>query len=389
MKSHKGLFSRFLATRPHRLHFAAHSHHLWPDVTRDAHVAAWDDAARLIDGKWDHVFGEIVPRAQRHVARLLNLTDPGQIAFAPNTHEFVARLLSCLKTRPPAKVVTTDSEFMSFTRQIARSAEAGQVEVVRVPAEPFETFEARFADTVIEEKPDLVFFSHVFFNSGVIVRELPRIVAAAPKDALVVVDGYHAFLAVPTDLWALEERAFYLGGGYKYAMTGEGACFLHVPKQTAATPVNTGWFASFGDLTQGGLSGAAPFSRDGYRFFGATFDPSALYRFNAVCDLLESEQLDVAGIHARVRALQTRFVELLASRGDEVAPRASDLIVPASQLDRLGHFLTFVREDASEIETRLAARDIVVDYRGNRLRFGFGLYHDEDDLLALVDRLAM
>lgn len=389
MKSHKALFARFLSSSPHRLHVAAHSHHLWPDVTREAHVAAWDDAARLVDAKWDHVFGAVLPRAQRNVARILNLTDSGQIAFAPNTHEFVARILSCLKSRPPAKVVTTDSEFMSFTRQIARSAEAGAVEVVRVPAEPFETFEARFADTVIEEKPDLVFLSHVFFNSGVIVRELPRIVAAAPKDAIVVIDGYHAFMAVPTDLWAIEERAFYLGGGYKYAMTGEGACFLHVPKQTPATPVNTGWFAAFGDLTQGGLSGAAPFSRDGYRFFGATFDPSALYRFNAVCDLFEREQIDITTVHARVRALQKHFVEMLAARGDKVAPRAEDLILKGTQLDRLGHFLTFVREDAQEIEARLAARDVVVDYRGDRLRFGFGLYHDEDDLVALVDRLAI
>ena len=40
-------FSRFLGTEPDRLHFAAHSHHPWPDVTRDAQVQAWDDAARL------------------------------------------------------------------------------------------------------------------------------------------------------------------------------------------------------------------------------------------------------------------------------------------------------------------------------------------------------
>jgi PAS domain S-box-containing protein len=37
---------------PQRLHFAAHSHHYWPDVARDTHTRAWDDAARLADDKW-------------------------------------------------------------------------------------------------------------------------------------------------------------------------------------------------------------------------------------------------------------------------------------------------------------------------------------------------
>ena len=32
LRSH---FSRFLNTEPDRLHFAAHSHHPWPDVTRE------------------------------------------------------------------------------------------------------------------------------------------------------------------------------------------------------------------------------------------------------------------------------------------------------------------------------------------------------------------
>ena len=82
-------FAPALAGEPGRLHFAAHSHHLWPDVTRDAVLECWDDAARLVDGKWDRILGEVVPRAQAHVARVLDLARPEQIAFAPNTHELV------------------------------------------------------------------------------------------------------------------------------------------------------------------------------------------------------------------------------------------------------------------------------------------------------------
>jgi hypothetical protein len=40
----KPLFSRALAADPDRLHFAAHSHHLWPDANYEGHMAAWDVA---------------------------------------------------------------------------------------------------------------------------------------------------------------------------------------------------------------------------------------------------------------------------------------------------------------------------------------------------------
>jgi hypothetical protein len=59
-------FSRFLGADPGRLHAAAHSHHPWPDVTREAQLTAWDDAARLQDGKWEHVLGPVWQAAQRH-----------------------------------------------------------------------------------------------------------------------------------------------------------------------------------------------------------------------------------------------------------------------------------------------------------------------------------
>ena len=63
--SFKALFSRSLGADPRRLHFTAHSHHLWPDASYDGQVAAWEDATRLADRKWDRVMGEVYPEAQR------------------------------------------------------------------------------------------------------------------------------------------------------------------------------------------------------------------------------------------------------------------------------------------------------------------------------------
>ena len=88
----KPLFSKSLSAAPDRLHFAAHSHHLWPDASFEGQVECWEDAARLADNKWDRVMGEVWPEAQANVALELGTGDPTAIVFASNTHDFLIRL---------------------------------------------------------------------------------------------------------------------------------------------------------------------------------------------------------------------------------------------------------------------------------------------------------
>ena len=88
-----------------------------------------------------------------------------------------------------------------------------------------------------------------------------------------MVDGYHAFMAVETPFGDVAaQSAFYLGGGYKYAMSGEGCAFLHAPPGFGERPPITGWFAEFEDLTL--PPGSVGYRKDAMRFMGATFDPS-------------------------------------------------------------------------------------------------------------------
>lgn len=372
-------FSSFLNADPARLHFAAHSHHPWPDVTRAAQLQCWDDAARLIDGKWDHVLGPVLQQAQHHIAQQLNLPDGKSIVFAPNTHELLMRLLSCLPADRPPRLLTTDSEFHSFARQIARLEEDGLIQVQRIAAAPFESFVARFAEAA-RQGFDLIYVSQVFFNSGFAVADFSGIAAAA-GDALLAVDGYHGFMARPTDWSALADRAFYIAGGYKYAMAGEGACFMHCPPGWGSRPRDTGWYAAFGALSAA-QPGQVPYAQDGWRFMGATFDPSGLYRFNAAQLWLLSLGISVADIHRHAHELQRYFVSRLP-----LGPlRGEQLVVPLDCADR-GNFLTFELEGAEEAHRRLAEARIVVDRRGTRLRFGFGLYHGLADIDRLAERL--
>jgi kynureninase len=381
-------FARFLGSRPERLHVAAHSHHPWPDVTLDAHVAAWSDAAERHDHKWDHVFGSVLPTFQANVARTLGLSDPSTITIAPNTHELVMRLLSCLLLDGGARrprILTTDAEFHSFARQIARLEEDGVVEVERVAAQPFDDLPARLHDAAARGGHDLVFVSQVLFDSGYLVVDLAGLVDAVPDDdTLIVIDGYHGYLAVPTDLAAVEHRAFYVSGGYKYAMAGEGSAFLHCPPGYAPRPPDTGWFAGFSALAAA-PGDAVGYGEDGSRFLGATFDPSGVYRANAVHRWLADLDVEVAAIHAHVRDLQRRFVALAA--GQPHRERLVAALLPADVERDRGHFLTVETPAAGELEAALAEREVVVDHRRDRLRFGFGCYHRTDDLDVLWARL--
>lgn len=380
-------FRRSLDADPERLHFAAHSHHLWPDASFEGHQQAWLDAARLADDKWDVVFSEVWPRAQRFIARELGLPTHTSLVFAPNTHEFVLRLLSCLPARP--RVVTSDAEFHSFERQLRRLEEAGEAQVVRVPSEPFATFGERLVEASTDA--DLVFFSHVFFNSGAVVQGLDALVAALPAKALVAIDGYHGFGAVPTSLHGVSQRAFYLSGGYKYAMAGEGACFLHVPPSAMGLrPRNTGWFAAFDALPlpagggEGGGEGPppVPYSDGAMRFMGATFDPSGLYRLNAVMAWRQQAGLTTERNHAHAHALQEAFIGALPA-----GPlSAAQLVVPLSSSAR-GQFLTFRTSEASAVSATLKLHRVVTDFRADRLRFGFGPYHDLGDVQELHARM--
>lgn len=373
-------FSRFLDSKPERLHFAAHSHHPWPDVTFEAHQRAWLDAATHIDDKWSVVFGEVIPEAQRHIAKELDLGDPSTITFAPNTHEFVLRLLSCLPDRPV--IVTSDSEFHSFERQLRRLEEDQRVDVTRVPTEPFASLTERLADAVRRRPPHLLFVSQVFFNSGAELRGLEQLVSACPADLMIVIDGYHGFCAVPTSLRSLEERVFFLAGGYKYAMAGEGACFLHVPKGSSFRPRNTGWFAAFGAL-QEKQRGQVPYAPGGAAFMGATFDPSGVYRFNAVMRWREQLGLTTLQTRSTARLLQHRLISGLTARHPI---REDQLVVPLADEAR-GQFLTFRTQDAKALCARLEGRHVSTDARDDRWRFGFGPYQEPADVDLLLERL--
>jgi len=381
MAARKDLFSRALSLDPGRLHFAAHSHHLWPDASFDGQLRAWVEANRFADRKWDVIFGDVVPEAQAHVARELNLPSADTVVFAPNTHDLLLRIVSGVG-RKPVRILSTDGEFHSFRRQGQRWEEAGEAVITRVPLEPFGTFADRFIGAARSAGFDIILISQVFFRTGQVFDRIADLAALAdPAGPWVVIDGYHGFMAAPTDLSSVADRVFYLAGGYKYAMSGEGVCFLHAPGGYCPRPVVTGWFAEFGDLT--GPPGGVQYRSDGGRFWGATFDSSPLYRFNSVRRMLDEAGLNTAAISDHARGLMARFQTAVAG-GEAGRLETAALINPLDSETRRARFLAFRHADAPAWRERLMDEGVVTDVRDDVIRFGFGLYQDADDVEGLI-----
>jgi len=378
--SFKPLFARSLGADPERLHMAAHSHHLWPDASFEGQVECWEDSARLADRKWDRVMDEVWPEAQAHVASELGTAAPDAVVFAPNTHELLVRLFAAASSKWPIRVLTSDGEFHSARRQLARWEEAGAAVVERVPTEPFDSFSDRFLGAARSGSHDFIFVSQVLFGSGRRFDLIDNLAALGrPEGPWVVIDGYHAFMAIETPFSDLAaSSSFYVGGGYKYAMSGEGCAFLHAPPGFGDRPPITGWFAEFEDLTL--PPGSVGYRKDAMRFMGATFDPSGLYRFNAVRQMLWENGLTTARISAHVARLQEHLETAL--EGTKFGE--------AERLNRPGdaRFLAFRTSDAQRWSAELQARNCITDVRGDVLRVGLALYHDEEDIEAFASMAA-
>jgi len=159
---------------------------------------------------------------------------------------------------------------------------------------------------------------------------------------------------------------------------------VHCPPGFGPRPPITGWYAEFEDLTL--PPGMIGYAKDASRFMGATFDPSALYRFTHIRRALRAEGIDTALASAKVGKLHALIMEGL--RSTELGE--------AQLLNPLGpgphaRFLALRHPKAAPWCKALMARDCITDVRGDVLRIGVGLYHDEEDVesfMALAAQLA-
>ncbi len=365
----KEFYSNFLKEHSNQIHLSSHSHYFWPDIAKSGYEDYWQLSAKTSDQKWDTIFSKEIPKAQKHIAKILNFDTPNRISFAPNTQELTARLISSFYFQKKVNVLTTKSEFHSFSRQIKRMDELNDVNVNYIENETL-NFEDNFLKSITNEV-NVIFLSHVFYNSGnkVSLEFIKKIISKKHDDCLLIIDGYHAFCAIEVDLSNVIEDIYYLGGCYKYAQAGEGLCFMTTPKSCDLRPLNTGWFASFSDLED--PKELVEYSDSGFRFASSTLDFSTLFKFNRIWDHFESKDISYKDIINHSRGLQREFLKNI------------DLTyLVNSNLDDIGLFLCFDFKDlnlAQKIQEKLTINNILIDRRGSRIRLSFAYYIDLND----------
>ncbi len=373
-------YSRFRVGE--RLLLTGHSHQAWPDAGFEGQIEAWNDAAELVDGKWERAFAK-ADRVRRGFATLLGC-DAREIALAGNTHELVVRFLSALPLAKRPRLITTDGEFHTLRRQLDRVAEAGVAEVVKIPADRPDEIAPRILQA-LDDRTAAVLVSSVLFGSGRIVRGLGAVaVEGRRRGAEVLIDVYHHLNVVPFSVREMSlGEAFIVGGGYKYCQLGEGNCFMRVPPGTALLPVITGWYSEFARLEQR-AAGQVPFGEGAARWAGATYDPTSHYRAARVFDFFERE-----GLGAKLlREVSQHQVGLLAAEFDRLGLNPAlvtrDRSVP---LDQLGGFLALASPHALDLSRKLKEKGVSTDARGELLRFGPAPYLADAQITAAMAAL--
>ena len=366
-----------------RLLLTGHSHQAWPDAAREGQLEAFADAALHVDEKWDRAFAK-AEEVRDGFRRLLGEPD-AEIALAQNTHELVTRFLSALDLGRRPRLITSDGEFHTLRRQLARLGEEG-LDVVRLPADPAATLAERMA-SALDGSTAAVLVSAVLFENGRIVPGLGALArTCAEAGAELLVDAYHALGALPFSVSALGlEKAWVVGGGYKYLQLGEGNCFLRLPIHAETMrPVLTGWFAEFEELEADKRGGEVQYAPGGWRFAGSTYDPTSHYRAARVFAFFAEHGLSPEFL----RTVYEHQKELLARRFDELAVptelMSRDHDVP---LEQLGAFLAIECAEATAVARRLAQDGVLVDARGRYLRLGPAPYLSDAQLDAAMDRL--
>ena len=178
---------------------------------------------------------------------------PDAIVFAPNTHELLVRLFAAASSSWPIRVLTSDGEFHSARRQFARWEEAGAAidrahpgRAVRHLLRALPRSAREPASTTSSSSARCMFGSGRMFDR---VDELAAL--GRPEGPWVVIDGYHAFMAI--------DRPFGRDAGADALSTSAAATNMRCRAKAARSctrppgfgerPRITGWFAEFEDLT--------------------------------------------------------------------------------------------------------------------------------------------
>lgn len=366
-----------------RLMFTGHSHQAWPDVAAEGLEESYKAAASEVDNKWDTAF----EKAEMLRGYLRNFYDDpdGLYCLAENTHLLLVSWLSSFDLKNKPKVITTDAEFHSMSRQLHRLGEEG-LEITTVDGESDQI--VKEIDNHADQRTAAIMLSRVYFKSGLINQYIPQIAEIARSYNIpLLVDDYHGTNVVPLSLRETGiEDCFLLIGGYKYLQWGEGNCFLRFPPDCRLRPVITGWFASFNTLDEPRNKGKPVHYNSGnQRFASSTYDSASQFRAAKVVTFFEDQKL-TPSILRRQYLSQIKLMKELFLKQDL---HTSIIKLRHNRpLEQTGGFLSLQSPFARTISEKLLEQQVYTDARGGVLRMGPAPYITTSQIEQAIEKLA-
>jgi kynureninase len=370
------LFARALAAAPGRIYLANHSLGRPLDAMQDdvrEGLGAW--YARMGDA-WDDWMAEVTAHRTR-LARLLGAPRPDCIVPKTSAGQGLRAILNAFDVGATPRVVATRGEFDSIDVILREYARRGRIALSFVEPRSDGRFDTADIVAVVGARVDLVVVSEVIFTTAQRLGDLDAIVRAAhAAGGRVLLDVYHSLGALPVDV-TRHDVDFAVGGSYKYLRGGPGACFLYLHPRHLDGSLRTldiGWFAKREPFAY--VRPDPPqFAEGGDAFLESTPPIVTCYQARAGQRLLLA--LDAARVRAYSLAQQQRLVALLAERG----------VVGRGGTEDHGAFVVVEDPRAGEWCEALAARGIVTDARGPRLRLCPDVLTTMEKLTAAAEAL--
>lgn len=308
-------------------------------------------------------------------ARLIG-SEADDVAIVPSVSYAMATVMANVPVAAGQKIVTLAEDFPSgilASRALARRAEARVVTIARPETGDWSAaiLEAIDRDTALVVAPHTHWVCGTMIDVEAIGRRCRSVGAA------LVLDTTQSTGALPLDLAAVDPD-YLIATAYKWLLGPYSLGFLYVaPRHQKGRPLEEAWivrrnahdFRSLSDYEEGFAAGARRFDMGERANFALLPVAGAAIRQLldwGVANVAETLGAMTAGIEAR-----------LGERG------------VTGQSGRAPHFLSvrFPGGLPEGIEERLAAADVHVSLRGERMRITPHLYNDEADSERLFSAL--
>lgn len=179
---------------------------------------------------------------------------PTRLIFTQNVSSAVNLVASGLKLEPGGEVLTSDREYGAMHWCWERAAKRQELALKTfplplMPKSPDEVVDAVAAS--ITPKTRLLFISHVYAATGMIVPAKELCELARKNGIISVVDGAHAPAVVPVNVDEIDAD-YYCGNGHKWLLAPIGTGFLVLGKNSldCLEPLHVSWGYNSDGTTQ-------------------------------------------------------------------------------------------------------------------------------------------